>query len=147
MRMGGSLPVLSSVALVTVLAAGCGRAPEPEQPQRAPSTRSAAPVEAVKSRAAESTPADDRPAIVAFGNSLTAGMGVDPALSYPAVLQRELNARGYKYRVIMGPSYRADMWAQTELSPEISASELARSCYGSFATAWKVIQDRKLLAA
>ena len=27
-------------------------------------------------------------------------MGVDPALSYPAVLQRELNARGYKYRVI-----------------------------------------------
>lgn len=53
----------------------------------------------------------------------------------------------YRYRVIMGPSYRADMWAAHELNPNISASELARSCYGSFATAWKVIHDRNLIAA
>ncbi len=53
----------------------------------------------------------------------------------------------YRYRVIMGPSYRADMWAQLEMTPDISAAELARKCYGSFATAWKVIEDRKLLAA
>lgn len=53
----------------------------------------------------------------------------------------------YRYRVIMGPSYRADMWAQLELTPGVSAAELARKCYGSFATAWKVIEDRKLVAA
>jgi len=51
-----------------------------------------------------STP-DSRHVIVCFGDSLTAGYGVDPELSYPAVLQRELNAKGYKYRVLnMGVS-------------------------------------------
>jgi acyl-CoA thioesterase-1 len=43
---------------------------------------------------------DDRPVIVAFGDSLTAGLGVDERSSYPAVLQRELDARGYRYRVV-----------------------------------------------
>ncbi|MGH7148225.1 MAG: hypothetical protein ACREIJ_10060, partial [Nitrospiraceae bacterium] len=32
----------------------------------------------------------ERPRIVAFGNSLTAGLGVPPAESYPAHLQRTL---------------------------------------------------------
>lgn len=53
----------------------------------------------------------------------------------------------YRYRVMMGPSYRADMWAQLEMHPNLTAAELARRCYGSFATAWKVIQDRKVVAA
>ncbi len=38
--------------------------------------------------------------IVAFGDSLTAGLGVDPEASYPAVLERELAARGWRYRVV-----------------------------------------------
>ena len=38
--------------------------------------------------------------IIAFGDSLTAGFGVDPGSSYPDYLQRELDARGYSYRVI-----------------------------------------------
>ena len=41
-----------------------------------------------------------RPHIVAFGNSLTAGLGVAPAESYPAHLQRTLDAAGYAYRVV-----------------------------------------------
>lgn len=44
--------------------------------------------------------ADDRPRIVAFGDSLTAGLGVAPEDSYPAHLQRRLDAAGYRYRVI-----------------------------------------------
>ncbi len=44
--------------------------------------------------------ADDRPAIVCFGDSLTAGAGLDPSQSYPEVLQKELDARGYRYRVV-----------------------------------------------
>ena len=43
---------------------------------------------------------DTRPVIVAFGDSLTAGYGVDSDQSYPANLQRDLDARGYHYRVV-----------------------------------------------
>ncbi len=42
----------------------------------------------------------DYPRIVAFGNSLTAGLGVSPDQSYPAQLQRRLNEAGYHYVVI-----------------------------------------------
>ncbi len=42
---------------------------------------------------------DRRPVIVAFGDSLTAGSGVDPALNYPSKLQAKIDAAGYRYRV------------------------------------------------
>lgn len=42
----------------------------------------------------------ERPRIVAFGNSLTAGLGVSPDQSYPAHLQRILDAAGYAYQVV-----------------------------------------------
>jgi acyl-CoA thioesterase-1 len=42
----------------------------------------------------------ERPSIVAFGNSLTAGLGVRSDESYPARLQRTLDAAGYAYRVV-----------------------------------------------
>ena len=41
-----------------------------------------------------------RPRIVAFGDSLTAGFGVSPDDSYPAQLQERLDDAGYDYRVI-----------------------------------------------
>jgi hypothetical protein len=53
----------------------------------------------------------------------------------------------YRHRVLMGPTYRADMWAALELDPDLTAAELARRTYGSFATAWHVRQDFDLLAA
>ena len=43
---------------------------------------------------------DTRPRIVAFGDSLTAGLGVPAEESYPAQLQRRLENLGYRYRVI-----------------------------------------------
>lgn len=43
---------------------------------------------------------DTRPLIVAFGDSLTAGYGTRVGESYPDYLQRDLNARGYDYRVL-----------------------------------------------
>ena len=42
----------------------------------------------------------ERPRIVAFGNSLTAGLGVAPDESYPVQLQRKLDIAGYAYRVV-----------------------------------------------
>ena len=43
---------------------------------------------------------EDRPRIVAFGNSLTAGLGVAAEDAYPARLQRRLDEQGLRYRVI-----------------------------------------------
>lgn len=43
---------------------------------------------------------DSRPVIVAFGDSLSAGYGLDAGLSYPDFLQKELDAAGYNYRVV-----------------------------------------------
>jgi len=38
--------------------------------------------------------------IVFFGNSLTAGYGLEPEQSYPALIQRRLDSLGYDYRVV-----------------------------------------------
>lgn len=43
---------------------------------------------------------DARPKIVAFGDSLTAGLGVSPDETYPAQLQQQLDARGHRYQVL-----------------------------------------------
>jgi len=40
------------------------------------------------------------PKILAFGNSLTAGLGLPASQSYPAQLQEILDAKGYKYEVV-----------------------------------------------
>ena len=45
-------------------------------------------------------PQDSRPVIACFGDSLTAGYGVDADSSYPANLQRDLDAAGFHYRVV-----------------------------------------------
>ena len=43
---------------------------------------------------------DTRPAIVAFGDSLTAGFGADPGFSYPDFLQKDLDRLGLQWRVV-----------------------------------------------
>ena len=62
----------------------------------APSPSSSSPHEGVGPRPISA----ESPSIVAFGNSLTAGLGVSPDQSYPARLQRTLDAAGYVYRVV-----------------------------------------------
>src|SRR5438132_1534592 len=43
---------------------------------------------------------DSRPVIVAFGDSLTAGYGVETGYSYPDFLQKDLDRTEYRYRVV-----------------------------------------------
>ena len=40
------------------------------------------------------------PKIIAFGDSLTAGLGLTAAESYPSLLQKKLDSDGYKYVVV-----------------------------------------------
>jgi acyl-CoA thioesterase-1 len=83
------------------------------------------------------SPAVARPAtaaervIVAFGDSLTAGLGVRPEEAYPALLAERLAAEGFRYRVVnagvsgdttAGGLRRVD-WA-LRLRPEIVIVEL-----------------------
>jgi hypothetical protein len=57
----------------------------------------------------------------------------------PAELARTHAA--YRWRLVIGPSYRADMWSALERKPDLSAAALARATYGAFATAWQVRRD------
>ena len=45
-------------------------------------------------------PSEDPKVILCFGNSITAGHGLDPEDAYPNVLSQILNQAGYNYKVI-----------------------------------------------
>jgi acyl-CoA thioesterase-1 len=81
--------------------------------------------------AAEPTGRPGAPVIVAFGDSLTAGLGVPASQTYPALLGQRLLREGYDYRVVnagvsgdttAGGVRRVD-WA-LRLEPEIVILEL-----------------------
>ena len=44
-------------------------------------------------------PAAGRPVLVCYGDSITAGLGLQDGQSFPDALQRDLEARGYHYQV------------------------------------------------
>ena len=71
--------------------AGCGE-PDVRELSRAPETAPPPPAAAVEE--------DPRPALVAFGDSLTAGYGIDLDEAWPARLQERLDAEGFAYRVV-----------------------------------------------
>jgi acyl-CoA thioesterase-1 len=107
MRRTASLAILA--ALATSLTA-CRVDNTTKQAERLDSSKSvpggetpAAPTPPLTDSPSASVPTsvnDKRPLIVCFGDSLTAGAGVDFAQSYPAYLQADLDARGYHYHVI-----------------------------------------------
>jgi acyl-CoA thioesterase-1 len=74
--------------------AGCQREPEPNAAAAPP-----------QSNPSPATPADPdappaRPRIVAFGDSLTAGLGLVEQEAYPALLQRKIDEAGYQFEVV-----------------------------------------------
>ncbi len=53
--------------------------------------------------------------------------------------------RAYHFRLVIGPTYRADAWAALDREPDLSPADLARRAYTSFATAWQVRRDFQLV--
>lgn len=47
----------------------------------------------------------------------------------------------YRWRLIIGPSFRADMWSQLEQDHSLPAVTLARKSYGSYATAYRAKKE------
>lgn len=86
-------PATVLVAAGAILS-GCGEGPDESASEalRAPAPSPAPPpVE---------TPADERPAVIAFGDSLTAGYGLEIEEAWPARLQERLDEEGIALRVV-----------------------------------------------
>lgn len=66
----------------------------------------------------------------------------DDVLTPEALVRRHA---GYRNRVLMGPTWRADVWTVLEHAPDLSIAEVARRVSCSFATAWQAAQDFRLL--
>lgn len=107
--MGKRLGLL--VIGLSLLVAGCSQEPP---------TETLAPVVKAPAPAYEGT-------LVAVGDSLTAGLGVDETMAYPAQLERRLKADGYHFRVVnagvsgetsSGALARID-WVIASLHPDI----------------------------
>lgn len=75
--------------LISALLSACGVSTAEQQAGKAPE-RKQPPAQVVS----------DKPKIVAFGDSLTAGFGLPEKESYPFLLQQRLNSEGYDYEVV-----------------------------------------------
>jgi acyl-CoA thioesterase I len=79
----GLRPALILITILLALTVACNN--EPQQIERPEPINS---------------PAAQRPKIVAFGDSLTAGLGLSADETYPVQLQKLLDEAGYKYEVV-----------------------------------------------
>ena len=95
-RVAPSLSTIAFVALTSLAASfllsGCK--PATSNVETTASVPAPAPAQSAP------TPADTRPLIICFGDSLTAGFGTDLGQSYPDHLQLLLDADGYHYHVV-----------------------------------------------
>jgi acyl-CoA thioesterase I len=80
----------SFLTCATLLMAACSPSEPPAPAERAPDAHGA-PV---------ARGASDAPRIVILGDSLTAGLGLDPAQAFPSLLQKRLDAAGHGYEVV-----------------------------------------------
>jgi acyl-CoA thioesterase-1 len=78
-------------ALLAGLGAGCG-AGSGDAGRRSSGAGDSAP--------AAAAPADDRPVVLCFGTSLTAGLGLASEAAYPALLQGKIDSAGLAFRVV-----------------------------------------------
>jgi acyl-CoA thioesterase-1 len=88
------LEALVAICCLAVILCGCSS--KPIHDKAADSDKTPVP----PSTERPSAVVDDRPVIVALGDSLTAGLGVALTETYPAKLQAKIDAGGFRYRVV-----------------------------------------------
>lgn len=96
-----SLPSRSApwLCVLAIACAACGDVGPVREGAKTPPAESGAPTSVLPASTSAST-SDRRPRVVVLGDSLTAGLGLDPAEAYPTLLQRQLDAAGLPYRVV-----------------------------------------------
>lgn len=88
----------SLIVLTLLVAAGCtGRDESGTVGDGAPAT---SPAPGASPASTSDAPRPARPRIVALGDSLTAGLGLEPGQAWPALLQARLDEAGYHYEVV-----------------------------------------------
>ncbi len=100
--MGGKAAWLwLPLAAIVLALAACQREGETRRDSQAPPSSHAAAESPPQESSQRTAPAGDAgPVIVALGDSLTAGFGLQAEQGYPALLQERLRAAGYPYRVV-----------------------------------------------
>ena len=89
---------LMPAAFLAILLTACGN--KENTPPTAPEVSRGAAKPAL-----QAATSDSRPIVAAFGDSISAGFGLDPGQSYPDDLQRLIDAAGFQYHVVnMGVS-------------------------------------------
>ena len=84
--MGQAVPL--AFCLLMIMASACSRAVPDVGEERTPATRPASPAPEVRSK------------VVVLGDSLTAGLGLVPTESFPAVLQRKIDDDKLAFEVV-----------------------------------------------
>lgn len=88
-----SMPVVATLLLPALLLTGCGKRAEAPQPATTQAATDPAALPAPPVMGSEVT-------ILALGDSLLAGYGLDPGQSYPARLEAALRARGINAKIV-----------------------------------------------
>jgi acyl-CoA thioesterase-1 len=95
----GKVLVLSILAGLSFATLGCHSSTTPPASPNPIATEPTPPTSNLQP-ATDNRPTDNRPLLVCFGDSLTAGLGTDRGQSYPDYLQTKLDELHYNYRVV-----------------------------------------------
>jgi acyl-CoA thioesterase-1 len=93
------LPI-AFILLLALLSSACGSSASRETTHVSNTANSASSAATPEKTLPNATSEETLPKIVAFGDSLTAGYGLAPNEGYPSLLQKMVDADGFKYEVV-----------------------------------------------
>ncbi|MBI4001045.1 MAG: arylesterase [Nitrospira defluvii] len=103
-QLAARLMTCCITAVVLTGSLGCDQSTSPSEPAAVsasqPLSEQQSLHEPLPTTTTTPSPSDNRPRIVAFGDSLTAGLGIPPAQSYPMQLQKRLDTLGYSFQIL-----------------------------------------------
>ncbi|HET6566498.1 MAG TPA: arylesterase [Rhodothermales bacterium] len=95
-----SLPLYPALLLCVLLFAACEQDTSSSSGDERAATHPAAETSAAPPRPDSASVRARAPVVVAMGNSITAGYGLDPEEAYPALLQQKIDSLGWDFKVV-----------------------------------------------